>query len=113
MLNFNSNPSRAGPVVQFPENLDYQYTEPNPPGVDALSIYKICVFSLWPKCCSTYNRVSHFSQNFTKLAAFYKGNWEFKGGKCDAEVFSIFVHENDVLNDFKAADCIAEVLTVL
>ena len=31
----------------------------------------------------------------------------------DAEVFSIFVHENDFLNDFKAKGCIAEFLTVL
>ena len=38
---------------------------------------------------------------------------KFKGGKWDAKVFSIFVHENDFLNDFKARGCIAEVLTVL
>ena len=33
--------------------------------------------------------------------------------KWDAEVFSIFVHENYFLNDFKSRDCIAEVLAVL
>ena len=50
----------------------------------------------------------------TKPEHFTKGIKKIKGGNGMPRFFSsIFVHENDFLNDFKARGCIAEVLTVL
>ena len=49
----------------------------------------------------------------TKPIHFTKEIENLRGGNGMPSFFQFLVHENNFLNDFKAGDCIAEVLNVL